>query len=281
MPTNDSLDRLVERARAASPNDRIDLRDPIAAHGAHAVEAMAEWLADPDLTRFAVRVIGRAADSGQRELAIQVLDEARQEATPDQRMDIDDELRRLGVADPARRRGRARPGGPPDPSVPGWMMRTDRSRAGWLWSEVLAGRLRQGWGYQPKQDLVLLRDRRERGEPMDRDDDWAWPNRRMLADEPDGMQVGDLVLLPHLPREWRWSVVRITGPYRYSIDPEVGDLGHILPVEVVAADLGDDQLTDELCSMRAYPARLRRLSRAAYADLPNVTMYGLHPPLRR
>ena len=150
------------------------------------------------------------------------------------------------------------------------MMRTDRSRAGWLWSEDRAGRLRQGWGYQPKQDLVLLRDRRERGEPMDRDDDWAWPNRRMLADEPDGMQIGDLVLLPHLPSEWRWSVVRITGSYRYSIDPEVGDLGHILPVEVIAADLSDDQLTDELRSMRTYPARLRRLSRAAYMDITEL-----------
>jgi hypothetical protein len=264
---NDSLNDLVRRARAATPNDRIDLRDPIAAHGAPAIEAMAEWLADPELTRFAVRVIGRAADTGHRETAIQVLDEARQEATPDQRIDIDDELRRLGVADPASRRPRARSGGPADPSVPGWMMRTDRSRAGWLWSEVLAGRLRQGWGYQPKQDLVLLRDRRERGEPMDRDDDWAWPNRRMLSDEPDGMQIGDLVLLPHLPRDWRWSVVRITGAYRYAIDPEVGDLGHTLPVEVVAADLGDDQMTDEVRSMRTYPARLRRLSRAAYIDI--------------
>jgi hypothetical protein len=75
----------------------------------------------------------------------------------------------------------------------------------------------------------------------------------MLADEPDGMQIGDLVLLPHLPSEWRWSVVRITGSYRYSIDPQVGDLGHILPVEVIAADLGDDQLTDEVRSMRAFP----------------------------
>jgi hypothetical protein len=264
---NDSLNDLVRRARTAAPNDRIDLRDPIAAHGALAIDAMAEWLADPELTRFAVRVIGKVADAGHRELAVQVLEEARQEATPDQRLDIDGELQRQGVADPVRRHGRAKSGGPPDPSVPGWMMRTDRSRAGWLWSEVRAGRLRQGWGYQPKQDLVLLRDRRERGEPMDRDDDWAWPNRRMLADEPDGMQIGDLVLLPHLPSEWRWSVVRITGSYRYSIDPEVGDLGHILPVEVVAADLGDDQLTDEVRSMRTYPARLRRLSRAAYIDI--------------
>jgi predicted Mrr-cat superfamily restriction endonuclease len=89
----------------------------------------------------------------------------------------------------------------------------------------------------------------------------------MLSDEPDGMQIGDLVLLPHLPREWRWSVVRITGPYRYEIARPQNDYGHILPVDVVAADLGDDALTPELRWMRVYPARLRRLSREAYEDL--------------
>ena len=151
------------------------------------------------------------------------------------------------------------------------MMRTNRSIASWLWAEVTAGRLRQGWGYQPKQELTLLRHRRERGEPLDRDDEWAWPNRRMLADEPDGMQVENLVLLPHLPAEWHWAVVRITGPYRFKIDPERNDYGHILPVEVVLPDLTDTDLTDELRWMRSYPARLRRLSRQAYDDLVLLT----------
>ena len=270
-----SLDDLVQRARAASPNDRIDLRDEIAAHGDEAIDAMAEWLADPALTRFAVRVIGKAADLGARDHAVGMLQLAREEATPEQQADIDAELRRLGVG--AMRRGNGRrptAGERPDPSVPGWMMRTDRTNAGWLWSEVRAGRLRQGWGYQPKQDLLLLRHRRERGEPMDRDDDRAWPNRRMLSDEPDGMQIGDLVLLPHLPREWRWSVVRIIGPYRFQIDEERLDYGHILPVEVLAADLGDDEVSGEVRWVRTYPARLRRLSRTAYEDVRALADQG-------
>ena len=50
----DDLAELVVAARVASPNDRIELRDQIAAHGSAAVEAMGEWLADPALTRFAV-----------------------------------------------------------------------------------------------------------------------------------------------------------------------------------------------------------------------------------
>ncbi len=93
-------------------------------------------------------------------------------------------------------------------------------------------RVRTAYGSRSPQE-ALLRHRREGGEAMDRDDDWAWPNRRMLSDEPAGIQIGDLLLLPHLPREWRWSVVRIIGPYRYQIDPERNDYGHILPVEGV------------------------------------------------
>jgi hypothetical protein len=268
----DELDDLVDRARLAAPNDRIELRDAIAGHGSAAVDAMGEWLANPVLTRFAVRVIGRAADLGDRNVAVEALRLAREEATPDQGADIDAELRRLGVPAARARPSRSgrRPWSPADATVPGWMMRTNRDIAAWIWSEVETGRLRQGWGYEPKQELTLLRDRRERGEPFDTDDENAWPNRRMLADEPDGMQAGDLVLLPHLPREWRWSVARITGPYRYEIHVERNDYGHILPVEVVEADLGDDDLTQELRGMRTYPARLRRLSRQAYGDLQGM-----------
>jgi hypothetical protein len=271
-----TLAELVARARGSTPNHRIDLRDPIAAHGAEAVDAVAEWLADPQLTRFAVRVIGRAADLGSREPAITTLLLAREEATPDQCADIDAELHRLGALPEGRSAAsrRAGVGGAPDTSVPGWMMRTDRTKAGWIWSEVRAGRLRQGWGYDPSQDLVLLRDRRERGFAMSRDEDWAWPNRRMLADEPDGMQIGDLVLLPHLPDEWRWSVVRIRGAYRFEIDPTHHDYGHILPVEVVAENLRDPEVSDEIRRMRAYPARLRRLSRSAYEDVRQLIGRG-------
>ena len=41
-------------------------------------------------------------------------------------------------------------------------------------------RLRTAYGSRSPQE-ALLRHRREGGEAMDRDDDWAWPNRRMLS----------------------------------------------------------------------------------------------------
>lgn len=77
-----TLDQLVAQARSASANQRIELRDPIAGYGTDAINAMAEWLADPQLTRFAVRVIGRVADLGERNAAMQSLRVARDEATP-------------------------------------------------------------------------------------------------------------------------------------------------------------------------------------------------------
>lgn len=267
-----SLDALLDRALRVGPNERIELRDAIAAHGPEAVSAMGEWLADPLLTRFAVRVVGRVAETVDHDLAVDTLRIAREEATPDQRADIDAELRRLGVADTPRmgRTGRRGAIAMAHSTAPGWMMRTNRYIAEWVWSEVQAGRLRQGWGSQPKQELNLLRHRREQGEPMDPDDDLAWPNRRMLSDEPDGIQIGDLVLTPHLPREWRWSVLRVVGPYRFEISPERGDYGHILPVEVIRADLADTELTPEVRHMRSYPARLRRLTERAYSELQGI-----------
>ena len=276
---SENVERLVEQARSATPNERIDLRDPIAVFGAEAIDAMAELLADPQLTRFAVRVVGRVADLVDRDAAVAALFAAREEATPDQRADIEAELKRLGFMTATLNSARANRGigQPVDPSVPGWMMRTDRTNTGWLWGEVMSGRLRQGWGYQAKQELTLLRHRREHGEPMDRDDDWAWPNRRMLSDEPDGMQIGDLVFTPHLPRPWHWSILRITGAYRYEIALQHRDFGHILPVEVLVSDLPDADLTPALQSVRRYPARLRRLTREAYDDLLSFVARAVLP----
>ncbi|MGI8999019.1 MAG: hypothetical protein ACR2GO_04865 [Candidatus Limnocylindria bacterium] len=47
----ETLEQLVAQARSASPNQRIELREPIAAYWRDAIDAMAEWLADPTLTR--------------------------------------------------------------------------------------------------------------------------------------------------------------------------------------------------------------------------------------
>jgi hypothetical protein len=58
---------------------RIEVRDEGARHGVDAIESMGEWLAEQDRCRFAIRVIGRAADLGVREAEIAKFQVAREQ----------------------------------------------------------------------------------------------------------------------------------------------------------------------------------------------------------
>jgi hypothetical protein len=91
MMTNPSgaLAALLVDARGADPAHRIDWRDPIAAHGAAAIEAVSPWLKDPHLAAFAIRVITRAGLDGQREVAQAALRQARRRLDPRLRADAD------------------------------------------------------------------------------------------------------------------------------------------------------------------------------------------------
>lgn len=71
------LTALLEEARTTPPSRRIELRDPIAAHGAIAIERVRPWLEDDALAAFAVRVITSAGVHGEPALAMQVLRSAR------------------------------------------------------------------------------------------------------------------------------------------------------------------------------------------------------------
>jgi hypothetical protein len=84
-----ALAELIADAREADPTHRIDLRDPIAAHGAAAIEAIGPWLKDPALAAFAIRVIARAGLDGQRDVALTTLRQARRRLDPRFRADVD------------------------------------------------------------------------------------------------------------------------------------------------------------------------------------------------
>jgi hypothetical protein len=92
------LAALLEKARSASPDRRIESRDPIAAHGAAAIEGVRPWLADGDLAAFAVRVIERAGLDGEPALAAKVLRAARTKVPPLVAEDIVWALQRLRTA---------------------------------------------------------------------------------------------------------------------------------------------------------------------------------------
>jgi hypothetical protein len=84
-----ALATLLADAREADPAHRIDLRDPIAAHGAAAIEAVGPWLKEPALAAFAIRVIARAGQDGERDVALTTLRGARRRLDPKLRGDVD------------------------------------------------------------------------------------------------------------------------------------------------------------------------------------------------
>jgi hypothetical protein len=103
---NDALATLLARAEGADPAHRIDLRDPIAAYGAAAIDAVSPWLKVPALAAFAIRVIARAGLDGEREAAQAALRPARRRMDERLRADADWALGMLRVAratpEPAR-----------------------------------------------------------------------------------------------------------------------------------------------------------------------------------
>ena len=84
-----ALAALLADARVTDPAHRIDLRDRIAAHGAAAIEAVGPWLKEPALAAFAIRVIARAGQDGERDVALATLRQARRRLDPRFRGDVD------------------------------------------------------------------------------------------------------------------------------------------------------------------------------------------------
>ena len=128
-----------------------------------------------------------------------------------------------------------------------WALRTDQARREFIWAELQAGRLRQGWGYRADLDLEHLASLRRKGVKLAKYQQDAWRgNRRLLPTEPGGMQVGDLVVFLNMPVRGVWSIARVTGGYRYEISDVPNavdgthDYGHIRDVELLTDQRGVD-----------------------------------------
>ena len=133
-----------------------------------------------------------------------------------------------------------------------WFQRTERTWASLLTEELEAGRLRQGWGSEPEQDLRIISAAREQGLPLSEQQRACWQgNRRLLPTEPDGVRPEDYIITPNLPRVGVWSIVKVTGGYCYEIHPEAEDFGHILKVELI----NRDQPINPKCAAVAAPLR--------------------------
>ncbi len=267
------LDGLLEQAREAGSADRILLRDPIAAHGEMAIEAMTDWLGDPRLAAFAIRVLERIGrEPADRSSVIDVLALVDRSELPEHLAgDVERALVAVGGPKaPVRRVSGATPSSRPvgSPGVVGrgyWVMRTSPWERPYVWAEAQRGRLRQGWGWNAEMNLDTIAEVVRRGGELSDEQQMSWRSRRMRTSAPDGMHVGDLVVAPNLPEWGRVSVFRVAGSYEYSLDvPRRFDerLGHILPVELLAADIDRRApiVSDGLRSMLRVQTRLYSIS---------------------
>lgn len=148
-----------------------------------------------------------------------------------------------------------------------WVIRTDRRAArDILGPELREGRLRQGWGYLPEQDLRLVSARLEAGGTLSGDQAAAWAHAwRLLPDRAGSVQQRDRLLLPNLPREGVWSIAEAEAGYEFSIDGRSGDHGHIRSVRLLHEEIEP--------RARGVSARLRRTMRCQRA-LWNVDGHG-------
>ena len=269
---NDRLGSLLEAAISASPMDRIGYRDALAAEGAAAVPVIAEWLLDPRLGAFAVRVLSRIGGQPEARAAVaRTLSQAEPEApSAGIRADI------LAALSEMRVSARGPSGSGPrsarhevplssEPGVPGrryWAMRTSDKYRDFIWAEATMGRLRQGWGWVAEQDLRRIADSLASGLDLTDGQRIAWRARRMLDTEPDGMQVGDLIVTQNLPRYGHLSVFRVAGAYTFAVPDEVEDFGHIVPVELLEEDVSrrDVHVSDTLRRAISPPPRLYEIT---------------------
>jgi hypothetical protein len=254
MTTDDPFDALLDQVRDADGLTRFELREKVVAYGAAAIGPMSDWLDDRELAAFAVRVLERIGSApAQLRPVVRALSGGYDKARPVIASDIETALRNLGSKllrpDALRTQRKAGPLPPGLPGKPGrryWAMRTSDSRPNFIWAEVQRGRLRQGWGWAEDQDLRRIALRKKAGVSVSPDEEAAWPARRMLGTEPDGIRFDDLIVTQNLPRQGRLSVCRVVGSYDFSVPDVPGDYGHILPVELVVEDVSRYDVSDAL-----------------------------------
>ena len=100
--------------------------------------------------------------------------------------------------------------------------RVSKNHIGFLSRELEAGKLRQGWGWDERQDL--------RKQEMD---EGAFRNLPIL----ERVKTGDILLIPHLPSYGLVTIAEATQNfdegYKFELS-KYGNLGHIFPAEIVA-----------------------------------------------
>ena len=109
-----------------------------------------------------------------------------------------------------------------------WAMRTSRDTSqsrNFVTEELSRGRLRQGWGYDPTQDLRCIHEAWRENEELTREQKDASRHWRMADGEDreadEYMNIGDIVLVPNMPSDGLFTLCRITGDYDFKSRPRL------------------------------------------------------------
>lgn len=126
-----------------------------------------------------------------------------------------------------------------------WCYRIDTNNIKYFMDELNNGRLRQGWGWDNKQDLRKFK--------MDKG---AGRNRPMF----NRVKKGDIVLIPQLPDWGRVAVVEApedwSEGYEFRVDDRYGDYGHIFPAKYLKSfTRNNEKVTGNLRSTLRNPSR--------------------------
>ncbi|MCB9250854.1 MAG: hypothetical protein H6605_00165 [Flavobacteriales bacterium] len=134
-----------------------------------------------------------------------------------------------------------------------WCYRIDKSQSKYFYSELLEGRLRQGWGWDQKQDL--------RNFQMD---GGAARNRPMF----NKVKKGDILIIPQLPNWGEVAVAEATEDwnvgYYFEIDKNLWDYGHIFPAKYIKKFIrSNEKVTGNLRSTLKNPSRFWNVNQYA------------------
>ncbi|MGA3131311.1 MAG: restriction endonuclease [Terracidiphilus sp.] len=108
-----------------------------------------------------------------------------------------------------------------------WFWNIDVRHQKYFAMELKAGRLRQGWGYEPRLDLRKLKQKVDNEKALDDAEQKCWKGCSPML---HSIEEGDLVVVKHVPAHEMFTIVKINGPYDFRMDSKVGDFGHLLPV---------------------------------------------------
>ena len=150
-----------------------------------------------------------------------------------------------------------------------WGYRINTDEIDFFTSELINGRLRQGWGWNKKQDLTKLKM-----------DEGAKRNLSIY----NKVKKGDILLIPRCPTWEEVTIAEATEDfnkgYKFEIDKNLGDYGHIFPAKKIKSFVRDNtnvsgdiraslKNVSRFWNMNFYGKDIEKLIRKNTAELSN------------